>query len=140
MQLFSRQEKSPRPSLSSHTFGCLVILANLYWTDRVFPTPNNGWMKSEISCDCISAMLYPYLVGEVVKYSIVVRRWARDPFKRAIQVSELCCKLGIIPVSLYSNATRILQPADVSIFRPLKSNWKASGSMVRGIRITQTRL
>lgn len=36
------------------------------------------------------------------------------------QLRALCQELDIVLVSLYLNATRILQPADVSCFRPLK--------------------
>jgi hypothetical protein len=40
------------------------------------------------------------------------------------QLSDLCSQLNIILVCLYGNSTRILQPADVSTFKPLKSYWK----------------
>jgi hypothetical protein len=39
-------------------------------------------------------------------------------------VSELCKQLKIILIALYPNTTRILQPADVSAFKPMKSFWK----------------
>lgn len=39
-------------------------------------------------------------------------------------ISKLCTYLKIILIALYPNATRILQPADVSCFRPLKALWK----------------
>ncbi|KAJ8974706.1 hypothetical protein NQ317_018507 [Molorchus minor] len=39
-------------------------------------------------------------------------------------LSQLCTELEIILIALYPNATRILQPADVSCFKPLKSYWK----------------
>nr|CAI5848767.1 unnamed protein product [Callosobruchus analis] len=39
-------------------------------------------------------------------------------------LSDLCTKLEIILISLYPNATRVLQPADVSAFRPLKQGWR----------------
>lgn len=37
-----------------------------------------------------------------------------------IEVSELCRRLKIHLIALYPNATRILQPADVAAFRPIK--------------------
>ncbi|KAG5864162.1 hypothetical protein JTB14_032043 [Gonioctena quinquepunctata] len=40
------------------------------------------------------------------------------------ELSQLCSNLKIILVSSYPNATRILQPADVSSFKPLKNAWK----------------
>lgn len=36
-------------------------------------------------------------------------------------ISELCTELGIILTAQYPNATRILQPADVNAFKPLKT-------------------
>lgn len=40
------------------------------------------------------------------------------------QLSQLCSDLNIILIALYPNSTRILQPADVAGFRPLKASWK----------------
>ena len=37
---------------------------------------------------------------------------------------KFCADNGIILYSLLSNATHILQPADVAVFRSLKNNWK----------------
>nr|CAH7753589.1 unnamed protein product [Callosobruchus chinensis] len=42
------------------------------------------------------------------------------------QLSLLCNELQIEIISLYPNATRILQPCDVSIFRPMKEAWRQS--------------
>ncbi|XP_055642685.1 uncharacterized protein LOC129779303 [Toxorhynchites rutilus septentrionalis] len=44
----------------------------------------------------------------------------------AVEVADLCLDLGIILLALYPNTTRITQPADVAIFKPLKSAWKAA--------------
>ncbi|KAH9632239.1 hypothetical protein HF086_002874 [Spodoptera exigua] len=41
-----------------------------------------------------------------------------------LEVSELCRILQIHLIALYPNATRILQPADVAAFRPIKAGWK----------------
>lgn len=40
------------------------------------------------------------------------------------EVYQLCIDNGIILYSLYPNGTHIIQPADVSVFRPLKNFWK----------------
>ncbi|KAL1454530.1 hypothetical protein WDU94_010766 [Cyamophila willieti] len=42
----------------------------------------------------------------------------------SLKTSDLCKQLGIVLISLYPNATRILQPADVAAFKPVKGNWK----------------
>lgn len=40
------------------------------------------------------------------------------------QLSDLCSQLKIFLICLYANSTRILQPADVSAFKPLKTYWE----------------
>ena len=40
------------------------------------------------------------------------------------QLSVLCNKLKIEIIALYPNATRIMQPADVAVFRPVKMCWQ----------------
>jgi len=43
-----------------------------------------------------------------------------------MQISNLCTKLWIILICLYSNSTRILQPADIAAFKPSKHLWRKS--------------
>jgi len=43
-----------------------------------------------------------------------------------LEVSKLCSELEIILICLYPNLMRMLQPADVSAFKALKSMWKIS--------------
>nr|CAH7716029.1 unnamed protein product [Callosobruchus chinensis] len=40
------------------------------------------------------------------------------------ELSILCSELNIEVIALYPNATRILQPCDVAVFRPIKLGWK----------------
>ena len=40
------------------------------------------------------------------------------------QLSVLCNKLEIETKALYPNTTRIQQPADVAVFRPVKMYWR----------------
>nr|CAI5848360.1 unnamed protein product [Callosobruchus analis] len=41
-----------------------------------------------------------------------------------MNLSEFCDTHGIILYCLPPNTTHILQPADVSVFKPLKTEWK----------------
>lgn len=40
-----------------------------------------------------------------------------------LQLSQFCSTHGIILIALYPNATNIIQPLDVSFFKPLKTAW-----------------
>lgn len=83
----------------------------------------NGWMKAEVFVDYIERILYPYLIKKGVQFPIVL---FLDGHKTHLtyEVSTLCSNLQIILIALYPNATRILQPADVSSFKPLKNGWR----------------
>lgn len=50
--------------------------------------------------------------------------WRSHNTYMTLSVSELCMDLGIICMTLYPNSTRILQPAHVAAFRPLKIGWR----------------
>lgn len=41
-----------------------------------------------------------------------------------MRLSEYCYENGIILYALPPNATHMIQPCDVSVFKPLKSEWK----------------
>nr|CAI5852989.1 unnamed protein product [Callosobruchus analis] len=83
---------------------------------------DNGWMKSELFVDYILNIFHPYLIEQKVKRPVIL---FLDGHKThlTIELSELCSRLEIIIINLYPNATRILQPADVSAFKPLKTGW-----------------
>ncbi|KAL4153346.1 hypothetical protein QTP88_001179 [Uroleucon formosanum] len=83
----------------------------------------SGWMKSEVFYEFITNIFYPFVVEKGIKFPIIL---FVDGHKSHLtyQLSELCTSLNIILIALYPNSTRILQPADVAAFRPLKSGWK----------------
>lgn len=84
---------------------------------------DNGWMKSELFFDYISNILHPHLVEQNIQFPIIL---FVDGHKTHMtyDLSVLCTRLQIILVALYPNATRLIQPADVACFKPLKSAWK----------------
>lgn len=41
-----------------------------------------------------------------------------------MQASELCEAKQVVLIALHPNCTHILQPADISVFKPLKAGWK----------------
>lgn len=84
---------------------------------------DNGWMKSELFFEYISNIFHPHLVNENIEFPIIL---FVDGHKTHMtyELSVLCSKLEIILIALYPNSTRILQPADVACFKPLKNAWK----------------
>lgn len=85
-------------------------------------TSETGWMNSSNFTLYIKKVLYPSLVKRNVKFPVL---YFVDGHKShtALEAADACAELGIVLIALYPNATRILQPADVSIFRPLKNSW-----------------
>ena len=84
---------------------------------------DNGWMTSETFFDYIKNIFYPYLIENNVEFPVVL---FLDGHKSHLtyELSLLCNDLNIEVISLYPNATRILQPCDVAVFRPIKMGWK----------------
>ncbi|XP_072389495.1 uncharacterized protein [Diabrotica undecimpunctata] len=76
-------------------------------------TSDNGWMKSKLFVDYISNILHPHLCKNEIQFLVIL---FVDGHKThmSYELSTLCTRLQIILIALYPNATRILQPADVS--------------------------
>lgn len=64
----------------------------------------------------------PFLPKKDVQLSLIV---FVDGHKAHLtsETSELCKYIQIILITLYPNATHILQPGEVAAFRPLKAQW-----------------
>lgn len=82
-----------------------------------------GWMTSRVFYGYIANSLLPVLRESNVKCPVL---FLIDGHKSHIsyEVSQLCNNNKIILYSLHPNSTHIIQPADVSVFRPLKNSWK----------------
>lgn len=77
-------------------------------------------MKPEVFYEYIANVFHPFLIGHSIQFPIIL---FVDGHKShfTYQLRYLCSQLNIILIALYPNATRILQPADVAAFKPLKS-------------------
>lgn len=84
---------------------------------------DNGWMKSDIFYEYIKNVLHPHLVQTGIIFPVIL---FVDGHKSHLTyaVSEVCFNLQIFLIALYPNCTRLLQPANVSAFKPLKSGWQ----------------
>jgi hypothetical protein len=84
---------------------------------------DNDWMKAECFYEYVANILHPYLKSKGTLFPII---YFVDGHATHLtyQLSQLCSDLGIILIYLYPNSTRILQPADVAAFKPVKNAWK----------------
>lgn len=82
---------------------------------------DSGWMNKECFLKYIVKILHPQLAEE--NLLPVIYFVDGHSSHTAWETAEEAAKLGIILVCLYPNCTRILQPLDVSVFKPLKTSW-----------------
>lgn len=84
---------------------------------------DNGWMTSETFFDYVKNIFHPFLVQNNIQFPVIL---FLDGHKSHLtyDLSILCNELNIEIIALYPNATRILQPCDVAVFRPIKIGWK----------------
>ena len=84
---------------------------------------DSGWMRSDTFFEYVINVLDPFLDEQTVPKPVVL---FMDGHKShmSFKLSEECAKRQIIRYTLLPNSTHILQPADVSVFKPLKSEWK----------------
>ncbi|KAF2889493.1 hypothetical protein ILUMI_16680 [Ignelater luminosus] len=84
---------------------------------------DSGWMKKEIFYEYVANVFYSNIVNAKVEFPVLL---FVDGHKTHldIKLSDLCSNLQIILVALYANTTRILKPADVLAFNPLKTGWR----------------
>lgn len=83
----------------------------------------SGWMTSQVFYGYVTNSLLPYLKDKNTTFPVL---YIVDGHRSHIsfEVASFCIANGIILYSLLPNATHILQPADVSVFRPIKVSWK----------------
>ncbi|CAK1583497.1 unnamed protein product [Parnassius mnemosyne] len=84
-----------------------------------------GWMTSRVFYGYIGNSLIPALHEANIKFPVLL---LVDGHRSHIsyEVSQLCNDNKIILYALHPNATHMIQPADVSVFRPLKHAWKSN--------------
>lgn len=84
-----------------------------------------GWMTGQTFYGYLANTFLPLIKEENVTFPVL---FLIDGHRSHLSYasSKFCAENQIILYSLLPNATHILQPADVSIFRPLKVNWKST--------------
>lgn len=81
----------------------------------------NGWMTGENFYEYIANVFIPSVV-DIEKPLLLYLDGHKSHITK--HLSDLCVQSGIILIALPPNATAIMQPLDVSVFRPLKQGWK----------------
>lgn len=84
---------------------------------------DSGWMRSDIFFEFVANGLNDWLKQQEIKRPVL---FLVDGHRShmSLQLSEFCDQNGIILYALPPNATHLLQPADVSVFKPLKEYWR----------------
>ncbi|XP_063242365.1 uncharacterized protein LOC134542216 [Bacillus rossius redtenbacheri] len=88
-----------------------------------FGRSDSGWMVSSTFYEYIANIFWPWLSRNGVVFPVIL---FLDGHKShlSLEVSELCAEKKIILYCLPPNATHILQPCDVTVFRALKVMWR----------------
>ncbi|CAG5058953.1 unnamed protein product [Parnassius apollo] len=83
----------------------------------------NGWMCGSTFYEYVTNILYPWLVQNNTKFPII---FFLDGHASHLtkHLSDFCREKQIEVIALYPNSTHLLQPMDVSVFRPLKLFWR----------------
>ncbi|VEN54906.1 unnamed protein product [Callosobruchus maculatus] len=96
---------------------------------------DSGWMVSATFYEYVTKFMLPWLQKRQVKFPVIL---FLDGHKShlSLQLSRFCSQNEIIVYCLPPNATHMMQPCDVSIFRPLKAAWKKVVRHSRQDRVT----
>lgn len=84
---------------------------------------DNGWMKGELFVQYIQNVLHSALMKRNITFPVIFFLDGHKSYT-TLQLTHLCQNFALILIALYPNATRILQPADVAAFRPIKVKWR----------------
>nr|CAI5855141.1 unnamed protein product [Callosobruchus analis] len=84
---------------------------------------DSGWMRSDIFYEFVCNEFNKWLDTNNIKKPIIL---FVDGHKShmTLPLSQFCQDHGIILYTLPPSSTHIIQPADVSVFKPLKHEWK----------------
>lgn len=84
---------------------------------------DSGWMTAATFYEYIANIFYSWLLENNITLPIILFINGHKSHYN-LDLYEFCIEKKIILYYLFPNSTHILQPCDVSIFRPLKIQWK----------------
>lgn len=84
---------------------------------------DNGWMTAFNFYEYIANVFHPWLIKSGIRLPVILYMDGHSS-QMTKHLSDFCSIHGIELIAFYPNATHILQPMDVSVFRPIKLMWK----------------
>ncbi|XP_018311079.1 uncharacterized protein [Mycetomoellerius zeteki] len=84
---------------------------------------DNGWMVASNFYEYIANIFYPWLLQNKIPLPVILYLDGHSSHMTK-HLSDFCSMHKIELIALYPNSTHILQPMDVSVFRPIKIAWK----------------
>lgn len=83
----------------------------------------NGWMTAESFFEYISNVFYKWLIAQKIQFPVILYIDGHVSHI-TLPLCHFCQEHQIELTALYPNATHIIQPLDVSLFRVLKDSYK----------------
>lgn len=84
---------------------------------------DNGWMTGANFYEYIANVFHPWLIRSGIPRPVILYLDGHSSHMTK-HLSDFCSTHEIELIAFYPNATHILQPMDVSVFRPIKLIWK----------------
>ena len=82
-----------------------------------------GWMTSETFYSYIVNIFYKWLIDNEYEFPVILYVDGHSSHL-TLPLMKLCKQVNIEIITLYPNATHIIQPLDVALFHPLKEAYK----------------
>lgn len=81
-----------------------------------------GWMNGEIFFEYLVNIFYKWLKDKKVLFPVLMFLDGHSS-QLTYHLSKFCSDHDIILIGIFPNATHLLQPLDVAVFKPLKQGW-----------------
>ena len=113
------------------------LIASFPSNNATLAATKSGWMNSETFCLYMEAVAKE-MKEQNIKFPVLLFL-DNHSSHATLEACETARKLGIEMVFLYPNSTFMLQPADVAVFRSLKSLWREENRQLKQKEIVITK-
>ncbi|XP_046684545.1 MFS-type transporter clz9-like [Homalodisca vitripennis] len=109
------------PTMVVHSYARIPAdIADSTPPDWALGKSESGWMTGELFYEYITNIFHPWLDNNNISRHVILFIDGHTSHL-TLHTSQFCADNNIILVSLLPNATHLLQPMDVAVFRTLKS-------------------